>query len=89
MERIDKTKALISTFLGNDGRAVTECYNEASTVSTGCSLMPARQLSRRASQVEVPQGSDSRRDLLVVPSQRSRGVSLPDSISSTDLYRLR
>ena len=69
---------------GYDGLAVIGA-------STGCSeLRPAHQLSRRASHIEVGAGgAETRRDLLVVPSQRSRGVSLPGSISSTDLYRLR
>ena len=47
-------------------------------------------LTRRVSHadLEPPPGQD-RQDLLEVPRQRSRGVSLPDKISSVELYRLR
>ena len=34
-------------------------------------------------------GHQDRQDLLEVPRRRSRGVSLPDNISCTELYRLR
>ena len=63
----------------------------------GLSLPPPdlRPLNRRAShagnlgQARPEAGGHKEPDLLSVPRQRTRGSSLPDNISSEELYRLR
>ena len=53
-----------------------------------------RRISRRASHTDIlrnstPEHVDPSTPLLTVPGARSRGSSLPDQLSSSELYRLR
>jgi len=44
---------------------------------------------RQGENSELPLGGAQKLDFLNVPRQRNRGTSLPDNISTTELYRLR